>query len=48
MGYKSSQQASLASFKTYFLSFGHEPKLLALIQCNVMAIINLDDLNVWL
>jgi hypothetical protein len=48
MGYKSSQQTSLTFFKTYFLPFGHEPKLLALIQCNVMVIINLDDLNVWL
>ncbi|CAM6013243.1 unnamed protein product [Sphagnum balticum] len=39
-------QASLASFSPYFLLFGCEPKLLALIWQNVMVVINLDDPNV--
>jgi hypothetical protein len=32
----------------YFLLFGHEPKLPALIWWDVMTIINMDDLNVWI
>ncbi len=46
VGYKFSEQASLASFSPYFLLFDHELKLLVSIQCNVMVIIDLDAPNV--
>jgi hypothetical protein len=46
MGYRFSRQASFSSFSPYFLLFGHEPKLLASIQGDVIAIINFDYPNV--
>jgi hypothetical protein len=48
MGYKLSGQASFSSFSPYFLLFSHEPELPTLIQRDVMAIINFNDLNVWI
>jgi len=48
MGYRFSRQASFSSFSPYFLLFGHELKLLASIQRDVITIINFDDLNVWI
>jgi hypothetical protein len=48
MGYKFNQQASLSSFSPYFLLFGYEPELLASIWQDAMAIINMDDPNVWI
>jgi len=48
MGYIFTRQASLSSFSSYFLLFGYEAKLLASIQLDVMAVINMDDLNVWI
>jgi hypothetical protein len=48
MGYRFSQQASFSSFSPYFLLFGHEPKLPTSIRQDVIAIINFDDLNVWI
>jgi len=43
MGYRFNQQVSFISFSPYFLLFGHDPKLLALIQCVAMAIMDLDE-----
>jgi hypothetical protein len=40
-------EAFFASFSSIFLQFEKDFKLLILIQHNVIAIINLDDLNVW-
>jgi hypothetical protein len=48
MGYRFSQQASLSYFSPYFLLFDYEPELPISIQRNAMAIINMDDLNVWI
>jgi hypothetical protein len=40
-------QVFLASISPHFLLFGHEPKLPNSIQRDVMAILNLDESNVW-
>jgi hypothetical protein len=48
MGYKFSWKSSLSSFSPYLLLLGHEPELLALIRQDAMAIINMDDFNVWI
>jgi len=48
MGYKFSWQVSLFSFLPYFLLFSCELELLASIQRYAMAVINMDDLNVWI
>jgi hypothetical protein len=47
MGYKFILYTFHYYFSQYVLLFGHEFKLLALIQQDVMAIISLDDPNVW-
>jgi len=47
MGYRSNQQVSFTSFSPYFLLFGHDPKLLASIQCAAMAILDLDETKMW-
>ncbi len=47
-GYRFNRQASFSYFSPYFLLFGHEPKLLASIRRDVMAVFNMDDLNVWI
>ncbi|CAK9870986.1 unnamed protein product [Sphagnum jensenii] len=41
-------KVSLSSFSPNFLLFGYEPKLPTSIQQDVMAIINMDDPNVWI
>jgi hypothetical protein len=46
MGYRFSWQISLSFFSPYFLLFGLELKLLASIQQDVIAIVNMDDPNV--
>jgi hypothetical protein len=48
MGYRFSWQASLSYFSPYFLLFGYEFELLALIQWDAMVVINMDDPNVWI
>jgi len=48
MGYSLSWQVFLSFFLPYFLFFGYEPELLASIQWDVMAVINMDDPNVWI
>jgi len=48
MGYKFSQHAFLSYFSPYFLFFSSEFELPILIWQDAMAIINMDDLNVWI
>jgi hypothetical protein len=48
MGYRFSRQASLSYFSPYFLLFDYEPELPVSIRRNAMAIINMDDPNVWI
>ncbi len=43
MGYTLNQQVYFISFSPYFLLFGHNPKLLASMQCDAMAIMDLDE-----
>jgi len=48
MGYRLSQHVFLSYFSPYFLLFGSEFELPTLIWQNAMAIINMDDPNVWI
>jgi len=48
MGYWCNWQVFLTFFSPYILLFGRELELLTLVQHDVMAIIDLDDLNVVL
>jgi hypothetical protein len=48
MGHRFNWQAFLSSFSPYLLVFGYEPELPTSIWWDVMAIINLDDPNVWI
>jgi hypothetical protein len=47
MGYRFSQQASLASFSPYFILFGRHPELPSSIRHDVMALVSLDDPFLW-
>jgi hypothetical protein len=48
MGYRLSWHVFFSYFSPYFVLFGLEVKLWALIQWDLMLVINLDDLNVWI
>jgi hypothetical protein len=48
MGYRFNQQSSLSPFSPYLLLCGCEPELPTSIQQDGMAIINMDDPNVWI
>jgi hypothetical protein len=48
MGYRFNWQTFLSFFSPNFLLFGLELKLLASIWQDVMAMINMDDFNMWI
>ncbi len=48
MGFRFNQHVFLSYFSPYFLLFGSEFELPTLIWWDAMAIINMDDLNVWI
>jgi hypothetical protein len=48
MGYRFSQHDFLSYFSPYLLLFRNELKLPTLIRQDAMAIINMDDPNVWI
>jgi hypothetical protein len=48
MGNRFSRQTFLSYFSPYFLLFGNEFELLTSIWHDAMAVINMDDFNVWI